>query len=259
MKGKIFNPEMTSPLIDREVLRLKFISFIYMRYPAKCKNLLAAWPLFDALTSEAVLSLNNVIFSSNVDCLDDLQIQGTALGYGELLGELISWAKNINLPYPWVVAAGLWAFRTMQADESASFKTNNLNVRLGMAFALARGRISALPAVHAPVTNQAGVFGVILPRFRPTQQSEVAYRAECKSILDDYILREHRAHRERGLSRPSSAPSEDEHLEWLAMKLVEGVAAPTIARRATNGFSRQTVDKSLKVIAERIGVNLERS
>lgn len=255
MEGRKFRPEMTAPLIDREVLRLKLVALIYKRYPAQCKDLLAAWPLFDALVTEEILSLKDTgVFSSGDYSLDSLHLQGIAIGCGELLGKLISWAKFINLPYVWVVAAGLWAFRTMQLDESAPIEC--LSLRLQSAFEGAQINISSLPA---QTTTHEGGSGVILPRFTPTQQSEEEYRAECKKILDEYILREHRAHRKIGLSRPTPAPSEDEHLKWLAITLVEGLSTREVAQRVS-GEQRctfQAVAKALKSMAGRIGVNLE--
>lgn len=259
MASRTFRPEVTAPLIDKEVLRLKFLSFIYMRYPAKCKDLLTAWPLFDVLLPEMIYLLKSAaVFSSNDESLDTLQTYGTAIGCGELLGKLILWAKSINLPYAWVVTAGLWVFRSMKTDESV--RLENLSLRLAVAFARVQGEISALPALHVPVTNQAGVFGVLLPRFMPTRQSELAYRAECKNILDEYISRENCAHLEKGLSRPHTAPSEDEHIEWLAMTLIEGLSARQVAQRVSDErtYSFQAVAKALKSMAGRIGVNLER-
>lgn len=257
-----FSPEFTAPIIERDVLRLRFLEAVLLYYPGSGSSLPKGWPASDLLKAwPAIAQLSTAesgvlyIATRKTESLDDLQAQWQQRGAGPIFDELSRWVKSVNLPYTWMLGAAFFVLARMpQATEPQM-----LCRYLFIATAQAQGDFMVLPALHMPPTAAAGVFelGPILPRFYPGKTSESTYRAECKRTLDDYILREKRAHRELGLRPPEDAPKEAEHLKWLVARVVGKRSLKAVVQIDADGRVGITGvrDGTIKM-ADRLGVQL---
>lgn len=244
-----FTPELTAARIDQEVLRLRLLETMHFLYPDRTAQFTEAWRVFSALPAEDLQELHQV--ASFARSLDDLARQWDEMGAGELFQALRFWAYSFNLPYLWTVVS---EFRILLMMERAVPDLAQPLRRFGAAVAKAEGTLRALPALRTPATQATGPLGVILPRYFPARQSEAEYRAECQKLIDEYILREHRAHRDMGLARPPVAPAETEHLDWLAVRLVERKSWRRMGIDFNTGHTG--IRDAVLKMAERVGVQL---
>lgn len=222
---------------------------MHFLYPDRAAQFTEAWRVFSALPADDLQELHHV--ASFAQSLDDLAVQWEEMGAGELFQALRSWAYSFNLPYLWTVVSEL---RILLMMEGAAPDLDRPLRHFGAAVARAEGTLRALPALRTPATQATGPLGVMLPRYFPARQSEAEYRAECGKILDEYILREFRAHKEMGLDRPPAAPAEESHLEWLAVRLVEGKSWRRMEIHFNKGWTG--IRDAVLKMAGRVGVQL---
>ena len=119
--------------------------------------------------------------------------------------------------------------RWIQMDQQSDQTPSRYDV--SSALSKLQADLCLIPVTNAPSTNAAGIFGVILPRFMPTRQSEAEYKAECEKVLSRYISRELRAHTAEGLNKPKPLRAEERHLNWLSWMLVEKLTSFEVAVR----------------------------
>ena len=248
-----FAPEMTSPHIDQTVLRLRFLETIFITYPDSVDLLLRAWHKFNDLPSKNEDQLHEAV--AGASSLEILAERWRAAGAADLFIELETWAKSIKLYTIWAVVTGMRILRWIQMSIEPGKVPNRADARSAITYL--QTDLATILSIDPPDSGVAGIFGLILPRYMPTRQSERQFREQSEKIVADYILREFREHREMGLHRPPSAPAEAVHLGWLAVRLLTGKPWRKIAQQEANGTVGHTaVQGAVTRMAQRLGVQL---